>query len=318
MIISLVVPLYNEQYSLQQFNDKLLDFIKEQHDDYKIIYVNDGSTDDTYKVLNSIALKHKFVSVVSLSRNFGKEIALSAGIYYAQGDAIITLDGDGQHPLSYLPEFIDKWQKGAAVVVGVRKHSGGSGIKKLASSIFYKVFNAFSDVKLVPYSTDFRLIDKNVRAEFIKMQESNRINRGLIDWLGYSRDYVYFEPGIRQGGNAKYSFSKLVKLATDSFVSLTPVPLYIFGFIGILITPIALLLGLFIIFEQYILGDPLLLDFTGTAMLGVLIVFLVGLVLMSQGIIGLYLSHIQAQSANRPLFVIDYSKSTIDANAKKS
>lgn len=168
----------------------------------------------------------------------------------------------------------------------------------------------------MPYSTDFRLIDKNVRTEFIKMQETNRINRGLIDWLGYSRDYVYFEPNLRHGGVAKYSFAKLIKLASDSFVSLTPVPLYIFGFIGILITPLALLLGLFIIFEQYILGDPLLLDFTGTAMLGVLIIFLVGMVLMSQGIIGLYLSHIQAQSANRPLFVIDYSKSTIDKDAK--
>ena len=139
--------------------------------------------------------------------------------------------------------------------------------------------------------------------------------RGLIDWLGYKRDYVYFEPGLRQGGEAQYSFAKLVKLASDSFVSLTPFPLYIFGFIGIIITPLALILGLFIIFEQYILGDPLLLNFTGTAMLGVLIVFLVGVVLMSQGIIGLYLTHIQAQSANRPLFVIDYSKSTINENA---
>ena len=188
----------------------------------------------------------------------------------------------------------------------------------MASSIFYKVFNAFSNVKLIPYSTDFRLIDKSVRTEFIKMQEANRINRGLIDWLGYNRDYVYFEPGLRQGGKAKYSFAKLIKLASDSFVSLTPVPLYIFGFIGMIITPLALVLGLFIIFEQYFLGDPLLLNFTGTAMLGILIVFLIGMVLMSQGIIGLYLSHIQAQSANRPLFVIDYSKSTINENANKT
>ncbi|MDQ5953860.1 MAG: polyisoprenyl-phosphate glycosyltransferase [Patescibacteria group bacterium] len=316
MIISVVVPVYNEQNSLQQFNDKLLDFISNQKDEYRIIYVNDGSTDDTYAVLKKIVSDNKLVSLVSLSRNFGKEIALSAGIYYAQGDAVITLDGDGQHPVSYIPNFISKWQKGAAVVIGVRKNHGGSSFKKLASGIFYKLFNAFSDVKLVPYSTDFRLIDKNVRAEFIKMQETNRINRGLIDWLGYSRDYVYFEPNLRHAGVAKYSFAKLIKLASDSFVSLTPVPLYIFGFIGIIITPLALLLGLFIIFEQYILGDPLLLDFTGTAMLGVLIIFLVGMVLMSQGIIGLYLSHIQAQSANRPLFVIDYSKSTIDKDAK--
>lgn len=308
MLLSIVVPLYNESEGLDYFHNKLLlpAVKKASPNSFEIIYINDGSKDDTLKKLQSIAKKDKHIKVVNLSRNFGKEIATTVGISTSQGDATIILDGDGQHPPELIPLFTKKWQEGAQVVIGVRNSNQKEGyVKKYGSKIFYKIFNSTSGAEIVPRSTDYRLIDASVRDEFNKFTERNRITRGLIDWLGFTREYVEFNSPARIAGEATYKTSQLVKLALNSFISLSLKPLLLIAWVGIIITSLALLIGLFVIVEQLLLGDPLGLDFTGTAMLGILIVFLVGLILTSQGIVAMYLSHVHAQTQERPLFVID-------------
>jgi len=312
MLLSVVVPIYNESEGIDVFhNDLLLLPLKEAtSNSYEIIYVNDGSSDDTLNKLDKIAKKNTKVKVVNLSRNFGKEIATSAGISIATGEAIILMDGDGQHPPKLIPDFLAKWRKGAQVVVGIRNTNQNEGIlKKWGSKIFYQLFNSTSGSAIVPRSTDYRLIDKVVQIEFLKFDERNRITRGLIDWLGFKKDYINFDAPARFAGEASYKFDQLVKLAFNSFISLSLRPLFIFGWLGVLITILSFIVGLCIAIEQFALNDPLGLNFTGSALLGIFTSFLIGIVLISQGIIAIYLSHVHGQTQGRPLFVIDTTNS---------
>ncbi len=310
MKLSIVVPAYNEQESLGDFSKLLVHELKEVTTSYEIIVVNDGSSDNTLHVAQTLAAKDKRIRLVNLSRNFGKELATTAGIYYATGDAVIMIDADGQHPPELIKHFVALWKDGYQVVVGVRKTNQKEGfVKRYGSKLFYRLFNATSDVTLIPGTTDYRLIDKVVRDEFIKFTERNRITRGLIDWMGFKRTVIPFDAKERMAGRASYSVSKLVKLALNSFVSLSVAPLYAVGLAGVLITLLSFIFGLFILIEQPILSDPLHLRITGTAMIGVLLLFLVGIIMTAQGLLALYLSHIHVQAQNRPLFIVDKQNS---------
>jgi glycosyltransferase involved in cell wall biosynthesis len=306
LFLSVVVPLYNEADGLSEFHDSLTKQLKTSlQKPYEIIYCDDGSTDDTGEVVSKLRRSDDSVKLLSLSRNFGKEIATTAGIHQARGEAIMTIDGDGQHPVELIPRFIERWQAGSKVVVGLRSSNDhASLIKRTGSSLFYRLFNRFTGVTLVPGATDYRLIDHRVQRDFMRMSERNRITRGLIDWLGYERDYIRFAANPRLTGEAGYSLSKLFKLAIDSVVSLSTSPLYIAMYIGIIVLPLSLLLGLFMVLDD-IAGDPLNLNITGSAYVITLLLFLIGVLLVSQGIIGLYLSHIHTETQNRPLYIID-------------
>jgi glycosyltransferase involved in cell wall biosynthesis len=234
---------------------------------------------------------------------------LSAGIVAAKGDAIISIDADGQHPVKLIPKMLSSWRKGAQVVIGVRQINTSEGfVKRHGSRTFYKIFNRLSGIYLVPNATDFRLIDKSVQSEFVKLTERRRNTRGLIDWLGFERDFIYFKANARTGGEAGYSTGKLFGLAINSFVSMSLKPLYFSFYVGIVVLPVSIMLGLFSIIEMLI-GDPLDLNITGSAYLIELTLFLVGLVLVAQGITALYLSHIHAETQNRPLYIIDRKNS---------
>jgi glycosyltransferase involved in cell wall biosynthesis len=309
-VYSFVIPVYNEAGGILSFHGELIRAINDlPGKTYEVIYCDDGSTDRTTIELTKLSKNNPGIKLVRLSRNFGKEIATSAGMHLALGDAIITLDADGQHPVDYLPQFIEKWESGSKVVIGVRQSNQKEGlIKKLGSKLFYRIFNRLTGMKLIPYSTDFRLIDRSVATEFARMTERNRITRGLIDWLGFERSYIYFPANSRQAGTATYSFNKLLKLAIDSMVSLSISPLYITAYIGALVLPLSVLLGLSMVIEALI-GDPLNINASGSAYVVVFILFLIGILLVSQGIIGLYLSHIHIETQNRPLYIIDKGKS---------
>lgn len=310
-LISVIIPVYNEESVIRPFHTSLIASLNSITDiTYEIIYCDDGSTDTTAEIIRTLQTANPTIRLVALSRNFGKEYALTAGISQARGDAIITIDGDGQHPVSFIAEFVKEWHRGAQVVVGVRKgNASRPGFTTLRSKLFYKAFNGITGEKLLPGSTDFRLIDREVQQAFLKLGETDRITRGLIDWLGFDRTIIYFDVLNRDFGRASYNSRQLIKLAVNSFVSLSPVPLYIFGYAGVAITSLSGLLGLAVIIEQVFLRDPLSWKFTGTAMLGILILFLVGILLTSQGIVSLYISHIHSQSKRRPLFVINRKKS---------
>ena len=306
--ISIVVPLFNEEKSINSFHKSLIKVLIQTKLEFEIVYIDDGSTDDTANLINNF--KDKRVKLIALSRNFGKEIALSAGVATSKYEAIIMLDGDGQHPVELIPEFISQWQSGSDVVIGLRKASSGrSTLARMNSYLFYKIFNLISGQKLIPESTDFRLIDREVAEEFNKLSEDHRMTRFLIDWLGFDRSYVHFDAKKREHGEASYSTRKLINLAFNSMISSSPKPLYFFAYLGVMICLLSLFLGIAVIIEQLILSDPLGWKFTGTAMLGILIIFLVGIVLMSQGIISVYISRIHNQSKGRPLYVINKRKS---------
>ena len=307
--ISVVIPVYNEHAGLAAFNTALTAVLSALGEEYEIIYCDDGSTDGSTILLQELASQHKEVRVVCLSRNFGKEIATTAGLHAAKGAAIITLDADGQHPVELIPQFVKKWQEGAKVVIGVRVDRRQASLaKRLGSRLFHGLFRRVSGIKIVPGAGDFRLIDRVVQTEFVRMTERNRITRGLIDWLGYQREYIPYRENPRLHGTATYSLSRLLKLAIDSAISLSISPLYITAYIGAVVLPAASLLGLGM-GVNFLLRDPLHLHATGGAYLMVLILFLVGILLVSQGIIGLYLSHIHTETQNRPLYVVDTERS---------
>jgi glycosyltransferase involved in cell wall biosynthesis len=308
--LSFVIPVYNEDVGLTTFHADLINAVRAlKLSGYEVIYVNDGSTDKTLEIAAVLAKKDSHVKILSLSRNFGKEIATTAGIHIATGQAIIMLDADGQHPVTLIKKFISKWQAGNKVVVGIRTDNQKEGfVKRYGSKLFYSLFNQWMGMKLLPGSSDFRLIDRTVQQEFVRMTERNRVTRNLIDWLGYDRDYIYFKANARTHGEASYSFKKLFKLAVDSVISQSTSPLYVATYIGVIIMPLSLLLGVFMVVEMLI-GDPLSLRVTGGAYVLVLVLFLIGILLLSQGIIGLYLSSIHNETQGRPLYIVDRAKS---------
>lgn len=310
-LITIVIPAYNESKNIATLYASLRKTLPSSYK-YEIIYVNDGSTDDTSNEIKKIIKNDLDIKLLNLSKNFGKEMATTAGINNSNGDAVIIIDADGQHPVELISKFLKQWENGDQVVVGVRKANQKEGfIKKYGSKLFYPLFNRFSSAKLIPGSTDFRLIDGDVRDQFNKLQESNRITRGLIDWLGYKRSYIYFTANARLQGEASYSTKKLIVLATNTFVSMTFAPLFFFAFLGVLITFCSLLTFFVLAIEQFVFADPLNLQISGTAYLAVLILLLVGIILMSQGLLALYISKIYQESKGRQLYIIDEKNSIL-------
>ena len=311
-LVSLIVPVHNEIAGLSNFleNQLLATLEKIEAYDFELIFIDDGSTDGTLDLLYEYASRSKKFRIISFSRNFGKEMALSAGLKYAKGDAAITIDADGQQPPKLIPTFLKEWENGADIVTGVRDHYTKHGfIAKTGSRLFYWLLRRMGNHYTVAGSTDFRLLSRPVIDEFNRLPEHNRITRGLIDWLGFNQKYVKYTYGVRLAGKPSYNLKKLFRLAIDSFVSMSTTPLVIFGYIGIIITLLSGALGLFCLINQYILGDPLHLYWPGTLQMAILITFLVGLVLISQAVTALYISSIHAESLGRPLYVVDQKKS---------
>ena len=312
MLISYVTPVCNEEKGFVKFyNDLLMPEIQKTKKDYEIILVNDGSKDKSLEILHGIAEADKHVKVISFSRNFGKEVSLTAGLRESTGDAVITMDADGQQPPALIHEFIEKWKKeDAEIVIGVRgKYEKHGLVAKLGSKLFYKMLNMMGVKDTVPGSTDFRLLDRMVVDEYNKLAEHDRIARGLMDWMGFKKVYIDYIYGNRLAGKPSYNFKKLFRLAVDSFISLSTTPLVVFMWLGVIITTVSGIIGLFDLIEEKLLGDPLGLNWSGTTSLCIFITFLVGLVLISQGITSLYISHIYSEAQNRPLYIIDKKRS---------
>jgi glycosyltransferase involved in cell wall biosynthesis len=305
-LVSIIVPCHNETDNVRPLHRALTDALSRRAERFEFIFVDDGSRDGTKAELQSLAERDGRVRIVELVRNFGKEIAVTAGLQHAKGNAAICLDADLQHPPALIPRLLDKWHDGAEVVIGVRRTGAQYAplLKRVGSGLFYKLINAITEVEIVAHATDFRLLDRAVVNEFNRFTEHGRITRGLVDWLGFNRAYVEFTPAKRQAGQAAYGYFKLVNLAINSFVSMSLVPLKIAGYLGLIIMVTSGTLGAFIFVEKYPLADPWHLNFTGPAILAVIILFLVGLVLASLGLISLYIASIHAEVMNRPLYVV--------------
>ena len=301
--------MYNEEAGIEKFlNNELMPVLEKMPEKFEIIIVDDGSIDGTMeKIIKFQKRQKQSVRIVAFVRNFGKEEALTAGIREAKGDAIIMIDADGQHPTTEIPKMVTKWQQGAKIVTAVRGHNTTK--HRIASKLYYMMIKMIGNKNVVAGAMDFRLIDRVVADEFNKFTEHNRITRGLIDWLGFPQEYIKVKIKNRTDGCPSYNYKKLMALAGDSLASMSRTPLVIFGYIGMFITVFSLLFGLFILIQQYILGDPMGLDWSGAVAVSVFVAFLVGLVLVSQSLIALYISQIHTEAKKRPLYVIDREKS---------
>jgi len=304
-MISVVVPLYNEADNVAEFYESVSRVAATLPYAFKIIFVDDGSSDDTAARVAALSVTNVEFILLRLSRNFGKEAAVSAGLAQAEGAAAIIIDADLQHPINKIPEFIAAWERGADVVVGVRNGAGdGRWFKRLTSALFYKLIKSVSTTAIIPHETDYRLLTREVLDQFNALTEHNRYTRGLIDWLGYDRAIVYFDANKRTHGDPKYTYRKLMRLAINTFVSHSFFPLRFAGYIGVFIVLISGLIGGFVIVEDMIMHDPLSLNITGTGILALVILFLVGVILSCLGLFGLYIASIQDEVANRPLYII--------------
>jgi len=301
--ISLIIPIYNEQENILLVYNKINDNIKELNNyDWEIILVNDGSSDQSLSELKKIAEADDRIIVLDFSRNFGKEIALTAGLNSCSGDAALFLDADLQHPPELIPEFIAKWEKGAEVVSSIRKSTEKKPIiKDIGSKIFYYLINRLGDANLTPNSTDFKLIDRKVINALLKFTERNRMFRGLIDWCGFRTEYIEFVAPERLHGKSTYSISKLIRLAINSFTSFSLLPLRITGYLGIFVTLISVLLMMVMIFCDFILRNGM---FSSIAFVIVTNTIILGIVLVGLGLIALYIGQIHEEVINRPLYIV--------------
>ena len=305
-LISIIIPVYNEAqnvpliyHALQKTWESLPEY------EYEYIFVDDGSSDNSVQAVGALALGDARVKCVEFSRNFGKEMATTAGIDAATGDAVIMIDADLQHPPSLIPQFIAQWEGGAEVVVGIRTRNNGEGLlKKGGSWLFYHIMAAISETEMSSGETDFRLIDRAVANAFTALREHKRMTRSLINWLGFKKEYIEFEAPARVHGEAKYTTGKLVHLALYSFVSDSLLPLRLAGYLGVAITISSGLLGLAAFFERYVFNDALHWSFSGSAQLAIINAFLIGIVLMALGLIALYIEKIHGEVAARPLYVV--------------
>src|SRR3989304_649175 len=303
--ISIVIPFYNEENNIPLVYRELKKILNNANYSFEIIFVNDGSTDNSSAELDKITAADHTVKAVEFSRNFGKEVAMTAGLDICQGAACILMDADLQHPVEKIHEFIKRWENGAEVVVGVRNKNKSEGlIKKAGSYIFYLTINAISETEITPSSTDYRLLDRIVIEEFKRLKEKNRMTRALIDWLGFKRDYVYFNANERLYGKPSYNYLKLFRLAVSSYISHSLLPLKIAGYLGIVITSFSTLLGLVMFVDKFFLKDPYKMYFSGTAILATIIMFLIGIVLSCLGLIALYIGNIHGEVVNRPMYII--------------
>jgi polyisoprenyl-phosphate glycosyltransferase len=303
--LSIVAPMYNEAANVERFVQAVRDVLRGLTNDYEIICVNDGSHDDTLEQLRVQRRLDAAVKIVDLSRNFGKDIALSAGLDHAVGDAVICIDADLQHPVELIPEMVKQWQNGYDVVVAfIRSRAAESLLRRWLTRRFYGIFNRLSEVPMPPHGGDFRLLDQRVAAVFRLMPEKTRFMKGLFAWVGFRQLAIPYQPRPRVAGTSSWSLWRLWHFGVDGIVAFTTMPLRIWSYFGILVSLVALLYGSLIIFQTLVHG----VDVPGYASLMVVLLFFGGVQLISLGIIGEYLGRVYREVKGRPLYVINQAE----------
>jgi glycosyltransferase involved in cell wall biosynthesis len=299
--IAIVTAFFNEENAIDQYFSTLDLVFKNIEIDYEFIAIDDGSTDKTFEVLKKVN-KHKHnLTIIKLSRNFGKDIALSAGLDYVNADAAIPLDADLQDCPSIIPEMIKHWQNGFKVVIAERSNRQDPFFKKITSNLFYQLANKVMYINMPKHVGDYRLIDRDVVEEIKKMKEKNRFMRGIFSWVGYKSFTIKFDRPKRSNGHSKFNYSKLTKYALDGIFSFSTFPIRLITYCGIIVSFFSFLYGCFIIINKvfYNQGVP------GYASMMSIILFLGGLNFIFIGIIGEYIGRIFLEVKNRPLYIAE-------------
>ena len=303
-LVSLVLPIYNEEDVLYLLCQKIITIIDNKLGDYRweIIFVDDGSKDNTLNILKELRSKDSRIKWLSLSRNFGHQHALFAGLEHAGGDAAITMDADIQHPVEIIPELVHRWETGYDVVITIRQDDPDLDIiKRFTSKAFYKVINYLSNTDIKLAASDFRLLSRKSLKAFLQLKEVHRFNRGIVSWMGFNTCEVSFKPNKRGGGHSKYTFKKMLSFALDGITSFSTIPLRISGLVGMVI---CLLSAPFALYAFVIwLTQPEGFQIGWTSLI-VSVHFLGGSTLIFLGVIGEYIGKIYEQVKQRPIYMI--------------
>jgi dolichol-phosphate mannosyltransferase len=301
MFISIILPCYNEEDNLDELYSRLSFVMESVGEPYEIIFVDDGSTDNTLNKLIDFCRTEKQCRVFEFSRNFGHQQAISAGLDNAQGDAVIMMDTDLQHPPELIPTLIEKWKEGYEIVYTIRNDPPGTSLfKKMTARIFYKLINTLANVNIPENSADFRLLDKKVVEQLRLMKEKTKFFRGLISWVGFNKCAVYYEASPRHAGKSKYSVWKMIKFAYDGITSFSAFPLHIATALGALVSFFSFLYAVYAIYARFFTNQTL----PGWTSVLVAVLFLGGVQLLSLGLIGGYLGKAYEELKQRPSYII--------------
>lgn len=300
--ITIIVPCYNEQDSLPALSDALKSLMGQLPQyEWEVLFVNDGSKDNTISIIKEIRKEDKRFCFIDLSRNFGKENAMLAGFDYATGDAVVIMDADLQHPPSIIPEMLEKWEEGYDDVYGRRLTRGKeSWLRKKLSMTYYRILQKTTRVEILQNVGDFRLLDRKCIEELKKLRETERYTKGMYCWIGFKKCAVDFETQDRIAGESSMSFKALISLAIDGITSFTTAPLRMSAVMGFIVSLVAFIYMCFVLFKTIFVGE----NVQGYPTLVILILFIGGVQLISLGIIGEYLGKIFNETKNRPVYVV--------------
>lgn len=304
-LISIVLPAYKEEKNIPIIYKELKKVLENISDyDFEIIFVNDWSPDKTWKEIEKLAKDDKIVKWINLSRNFGKEVAMTAGLENSIWDAVITLDWDWQHPVEKIPDFIREWENWYDIVYNKRpKIKGASFLKNISSKIFYTIYNSLSDFKLEENTTDYRLLDREIVDNFLEFKEKNRLYRWIIDWMGFEKKALVFDAKARLDWwkEWSYSFKSLFNLALNSLTSFSIFPLRLVGYLWIFMTFTSSLLLIFVLIDKFTINKFM---FSNIAAILLMNTILIWIVLISLWFIALYIARIHEEVQARPMYII--------------
>lgn len=312
--ISIIVSVYNEESALRQFYEEATPIFEALPWDYELLFVNDGSSDGSLTILKELADRDKKVKIVNFSRNFGHEAAMIAGIDHFDGDALVCMDADLQHPPECVAEIIKKFEEGYEVINMVRTKNKSAGfIKNLTSSGFYKVLNSISDVKLEPNASDFFAITSNA-AEVLKhnYREKVRFLRGYVQNIGFNRTNIEYEARARVAGESKYSLKKLFKFSINTILCFSDLPLKLGIYSGIFVGMLGLLLMIYTIYGRMVHGAP-----SGYATIVVLLCFMFAMLFVIVGMIGEYIAILFTELKDRPIYIVKETRNMEKAQETK-
>ena len=314
-LITILVPAYNEEDVLNMLYKRVSTIMNSLTNyNFEILFVNDGSTDKTLDILKTLREQDNRICYLNLSRNFGKEIAMIAGLDYSKGDAVIIIDADLQDPPELIPEMISYWEQGYDDVYAKRKsRKGESWLKKFTSKMYYKTLQSVTNIQIQKDTGDFRLLDRRCVEALKQFRESQRYTKGLFSWIGYNKKEILYDRDPRAAGKTKWNYKKLIDLSIDGITSFTTSPLRWSAIIGIVISIIGFVYMLAIILKTIIHG----IDVPGYASTMVVILFIGGIQLIFLGIIGEYLGRAFYESKNRPIYFVDRYNEEKEKNLKK-
>ena len=299
--ITILIPAYNEAESFEDIKRCMNQVINDNPNyTWQFLLINDGSTDNTLSLMKELQNNDNHYHYMDLSRNYGKEIAIMAGIDHVETDAVIIMDADMQHPVSVIPEMLKYWEEGYDDVYAQRQTSDESWLKRQTSKLYYRILQKSTNIPIQKDTGDFRLLDKKCIEALKNMRETDRNNKGMFSWIGYHKIGISYQQNQRQYGKTKWSYYKLLNLALTGITSFTTTPLRFASIFGIIVSFMAFLYLVYIIIKTMLYGDPV----QGYPTLMVTILFLGGIQLIALGIIGEYLSHIFNETKKRPGYFI--------------